>query len=362
MAILQRSELSDTQLNENSVDRMFQTFKTLKESEDKKREFDIEHQRLVQTTNLDQMAKAVEGKGGFGQIDPVTGKIRPFLPEENATIQGARTGQEVYNMQQLARQMQQVQQFKDLMTPRVNPQVASVMGKPVMMSDTARPTPVGTIPTELPKSAEGMSDYQESITLDDGKMKIGIKEKNVQDRLLDRDKRKDTSEVVKTFQNNAVQRNLISDASEAVERFSGGVYGKIGKNFAKNLKPDSPALADFQKIKMVLTNAQLRDSLLLKGAISDTENKWLAEAAANDDLISAPRTKVVLNKAIKFIEAEDKSLAQSYKRNYGDDPMQWDEIKAIKNSSGTEKSSGKQTVKFADDEEKAYQAWKSSQK
>jgi len=148
-------------------------------------------------------------------------------------------------------------------------------------------------------------------------------------RMNAKDKR--TEELITTISENQTQRELIDDASVALTNLTKGLGGKIERGFSKRLAADNPLLGDYQKVKMVLTNAQLRESLMLKGAISDVENKWLAEAAANDDLLSTPRAEVVFSSILKKMDAMDDSKLSSYKRIYGEDPNEWDEIRGLKN-------------------------------
>lgn len=147
-------------------------------------------------------------------------------------------------------------------------------------------------------------------------------------------KAKRTDDLINTLYENQSQREVIDDAFGSLERLTKGLGGKIERGFTKRLKADDPLLGDYQKVKMVLTNAQLRESLMLKGAISDVENRWLAEAAANDDLLSTPRATEVFNNILRKMEFLDKSKLASYKRNYGEDPSEWEEIKSLNLSKG----------------------------
>lgn len=156
-------------------------------------------------------------------------------------------------------------------------------------------------------------------------------------RMNARDKR--TEDLLSTVNNNAVTRSMITDARESVKRLSSGVYGKVTRDFAKNLSADSPALRDYQVVKSVLTDAQLRESMFLKGAISDTENKWLAAASANDELLSSPRAGVIFDKMMKKMDAEENAKIDTYKRAYGEDPSTWEEIKNVRSKDQVKKMS-----------------------
>ena len=136
-------------------------------------------------------------------------------------------------------------------------------------------------------------------------------------------KDKRTQEVMTSLEDFSVQRQTITDAAEAAKKISGGIYGKVSRSTMKHLAPNSPILGEWQKVKMALTDAQLMQSLLLKGHISDVENAWLATAAANDDVAALPRITPVLNRALNSLNAKEKGLVSSYKKIYGEDPYSW---------------------------------------
>lgn len=137
---------------------------------------------------------------------------------------------------------------------------------------------------------------------------------------------KATEDLLTTMEINKVKKSMIVDAEDATKRLTSGVYGRLQRGWSKNLQPDDPALADYQKVKMVLLDAQLANVAFTKGAISDAEMKLFGEASANDELMSSPRMQVVFNKLNNFMKAQEKSKLDSYKRNYGDDPRNWPEL------------------------------------
>jgi len=96
---------------------------------------------------------------------------------------------------------------------------------------------------------------------------------------------------------------------------------KIG--LMKNFDPQNPILGDWQNLKSVLTDSQFLKSAMLKGAISDFEQKSLADAAANDDLISVSRMGTALKKLGEYMDAEESALKGAYKQNYNEDPNNW---------------------------------------
>lgn len=140
-------------------------------------------------------------------------------------------------------------------------------------------------------------------------------------------KEKRIEELLTAIETNKPKKLMISEAEDAAKRISSGIYGKVKRGWTKNLSPDSPALGDYQKIKMVLLDAQLANVAFTKGAISDSEMKLFGEASANDELMSNPRMQVVFDKLNRFIKAQEKSKITSFKKIYGDDPMEWEELK-----------------------------------
>lgn len=159
-------------------------------------------------------------------------------------------------------------------------------------------------------------------------------------------KDKRTQDILTMIEDNNMHRDTLKNAYASASKISGGLYGKISRGFLKRVDPNSPALTDWQNVKMALTDAQLMQSLVLKGAISDRENKWLAEAAANDDISALPRIKPVLDRALRAVNAKEKGAITSYKRIYGEDPYSWQEgisnIDSVKfdNASSGKTSSG----------------------
>lgn len=145
---------------------------------------------------------------------------------------------------------------------------------------------------------------------------------------------KRTEQVYNTIYDNYNTNDNISRALDSVGKLESGLKGKVTYNVIKNLDANNPLLGDWQNLKMALTDAQLAASGPLKGAISDAENKWLAAAAGNDDLISVPRAKSVLDKLSRASKIKEESVVSSYKKMYKDDPYQWDGIKELKSSKG----------------------------
>lgn len=144
-------------------------------------------------------------------------------------------------------------------------------------------------------------------------------------------KAKRTENLYLKIEDNNVQRVGINDAIESSKKLLGGAYGKVTRGFLKNLNPNHPAMGDWQKIKMVLTDATLLNTAKTKGAISDKEMALFQDAAANDDFLSLPRVLPVLNRMVDRLNAEERALVQSYNKIYKEDPMQWEDVQSNMN-------------------------------
>lgn len=143
-------------------------------------------------------------------------------------------------------------------------------------------------------------------------------------------KANDTKSYLDTVNTNKVKLDSINEVRDIMDKIPQGMIGR-GQIALMNIQGKDPMLESIQKVKMVLTDAQLLNTAKTKGAISDSEMKLFADAAANNDF-SSPRIKPVLNKLAKFMEADIKSQREAYIRNYGVDP---DEVKSGSNSTAT---------------------------
>lgn len=155
---------------------------------------------------------------------------------------------------------------------------------------------------------------------------VGDKKEDELSPSLQYRKDKRTEDLLTTIETNKPRKLMVTEAEDAAKRISSGIYGKVQRGWEKNLKPNSPALADYQKIKMVLLDAQLANVAFTKGAISDAEMKLFGEASANDELMSNPRMQVVFNKLNRFMKAQENAKINSYKKLYKDDPAEWPEL------------------------------------
>jgi hypothetical protein len=130
-------------------------------------------------------------------------------------------------------------------------------------------------------------------------------------------KAQDTANILSMFETNKTKSALIDEAFNVIDKIPQGGIGSlqikgmdiIGKN---------PQLEDIQKVKMVLTDAQLLNTAKTKGAISDREMALFQDAAANNNF-SAPRIRPVLKKLKDFMKADETAAREAYIRNYGED-------------------------------------------
>lgn len=119
---------------------------------------------------------------------------------------------------------------------------------------------------------------------------------------------------------NAVKLRNIQKAREVLPKVPKGLFGGLQVGWMKAVDPDNPILTDWQRIKMIGTDAQLLNTALTKGAISDREMDLFAKAAANDDMVSMARLTPVLEKLENFIAAEESAKRKSYQSIYNEDP------------------------------------------
>lgn len=150
--------------------------------------------------------------------------------------------------------------------------------------------------------------------------------RNAMSPMLENSKNKRLETLIDTIETGNITRSNIADAFQAAQRIRGGKFGQISRQWAKNFNPGDPALEDWQKVKMVLTDAQLLNTAKTKGAISDQEMKLFANAAANDDVASIQSMLPVLRKLMNFVNAEEDFRIKTYKKLYGEDPYSYDGI------------------------------------
>lgn len=134
-------------------------------------------------------------------------------------------------------------------------------------------------------------------------------------------KDQNVKDYLSTAKTNAVKRQMINDVSSIIDEIPQGKLGSFSVGMM-GLKGTDPMLEKIQKVKMVLTDAQLLNTAKTKGAISDKEMQLFADAAANNDF-SAKRIKPVLKKLLDFMEADESAMRDSFIINYGEDPAEY---------------------------------------
>ena len=137
-----------------------------------------------------------------------------------------------------------------------------------------------------------------------------------------------TEEIYKTVESNNVYRDRIKTAESLVEQIPTGLTGKVSIAALRRVAPNSPILGKWQEIKALLTDAQLQNVAKTKGAVSDREMELFAQSAANDELPSVPRARVVLKAMLEGLNSNEVSILKSYKRTFGEDPEAWDDLKS----------------------------------
>ena len=145
------------------------------------------------------------------------------------------------------------------------------------------------------------------------------KEKLETSPILEKVKQERTEKLITSIEENKVKKDMIEQAKEAATKIDTGLMGRGSMWWKKNFAPNDPMLAEWQKVKMVLTDAQLMNTAKTKGAISDREMDLFARAAANDDIASVQAMKPVFDKLLRFIDADEKSTINSFKQIYGKD-------------------------------------------
>ena len=136
-------------------------------------------------------------------------------------------------------------------------------------------------------------------------------------------KNKRTEELISTSEQGKVQKDMIAQAQGATGKIPTGIGGRMKMWWNKMFDPENPQMGEWQKIKMVLTDAQLMNTAKTKGAISDREMALFSRAAANDDIASIQAMKPVFEKLVKFIDMEKSSKVKSYKAIYKEDPSEF---------------------------------------
>jgi len=149
------------------------------------------------------------------------------------------------------------------------------------------------------------------------------KEKIETSPMYQENKAKRIEDITNTLEQNKIKKEMIIQAQTATDKIPTGLGGKMAMWWNKMFDPENPTMGEWQKVKMVLTDAQLMNTANTKGAISDREMELFSKAAANDDIASISAMKPVFNKLIKFINAEEQGKIKSFKNIYNEDITPW---------------------------------------
>jgi hypothetical protein len=131
-------------------------------------------------------------------------------------------------------------------------------------------------------------------------------------------KAKRAEDLISTIETNKVKRSMLKDATVSAEKIPTGIGGRMKMWWNKMFDTENPQMEDWQKVKMVLTDAQLMNTAKTKGAISDREMELFSKAAANDDIQSVKAMKPVFEKLSRFIDSEENAKQKTYDMLYGD--------------------------------------------
>lgn len=149
-------------------------------------------------------------------------------------------------------------------------------------------------------------------------------------------KDKRTADLFSTFETNQVRKQQVADIEAVLPSIPKGLAGKKASEFMANLAPDSPILAGWQNLKNWLADEQLMYTAKTKGAISDAEMKFFANAVGNDDLTSIPRLQPIIKKFYAAIEADENAKVKAFKQMYNEDPSSWEELKPLMSKKSSE--------------------------
>jgi hypothetical protein len=130
-------------------------------------------------------------------------------------------------------------------------------------------------------------------------------------------KAKRYEDLISTIEQNKIKRSMISEAQEATSKIPTGLGGRMKMWWNKMFDPENPTMGEWQKIKMVLTDAQLLNTAKTKGAISDKEMALFSAAAANDDIASISAMQPVFKRLVDFIDSEETAKKITFENLYG---------------------------------------------
>jgi len=133
-------------------------------------------------------------------------------------------------------------------------------------------------------------------------------------------KKKKQIEFSESYSVNNANLKFIEEAMPLLNNLPTGLGGKIKIEWMKNFDPNNQILGDWQRVKSILTDTTLLQSMKTKGAISDKEMEEFKKSAANDDLISISRIKSAFDRYKKILDAENEGKIDGYFKSFGEDP------------------------------------------
>lgn len=133
-------------------------------------------------------------------------------------------------------------------------------------------------------------------------------------------KKKKFDEFATTYTDNKLGLQLADEAEAVLPNIPSGIVGNVNVATMKLIDPNNKVLADWQKVKNILTDITLLKTNNTKGAISDKEMALFKDAVANDDMSSMPRIKEALATYRKKIQSQDEGNVNSFYGNFKEDP------------------------------------------
>lgn len=166
----------------------------------------------------------------------------------------------------------------------------------------------------IPEAPEGFVNVGGKLVKDPAYNKPGLSPLEQ----IKKDKRMES--LIGTVETNKLRRHDLEDGKNLLPKIPQGFFGGLKTNWMKAFDPNNPILTDWQKLKMIGTDAQLMNTARTKGAISDREMALFAQAAANDDMVSMARMQPVIDKLLNYMNTDEKAQRSSYQNIYGEDP------------------------------------------
>ena len=175
---------------------------------------------------------------------------------------------------------------------------------------------------KISSALDAFPAFAQGIGFDPSKLTVGLNNSYKGSASFLNNKAKAMEDLITTVETGRYEKNRIADALSSAEKITGGLGGSLERVAMKLFDPNNPMLGEWQKIKTVLTDAQLMYTAKTKGAISDREMELFARAVANDDVASLPQIKVALADVVNKLNAYEQAKAKSFQVTYGDDVSQ----------------------------------------